>query len=389
MARHAVMLPQEDRSLARYELGAASPYQPPKAPLKSRVVYAAVHVVADPFADASPESGATLDWEATLAYRRYLWSLGLSIAEAMDTAQRGMGLTWSECRELIRRTAAEATADRGGLACGATTDQLPPGRYRLEEIERAYDEQCAFIEDAGATVVVMASRHLAACARGPEDYLRVYDHVLSQVSRPVILHWLGDVFDPQLAGYWGSRDLDAAAQTVVRIVREHAAKVDGIKVSLLDAGREIALRAQLQKHEVRVYTGDDFNYMDLIQGDAAQGYSHALLGIFDAIAPAASAAIQALDRGEGDAYRAILAPTVPLARHIFSTPTYYYKTGIVFLAYLNGHQQHFRMIAGLESARSIVHLGRILVLADQAGLLRFPDLAAARMRKVLALAGIE
>ena len=388
MARPVVLLPQEDRSVARYELGAASPYQPPTEPLKSRIAYAAVHVVPDPLAENTLESGATLDWDATLAYRRYLWSMGLSVAEAMDTAQRGMGLDWAACKELIRRTAAEARTERGGLACGAMTDQLPAGKAGLEEIERAYDEQCALIEDAGATVVVMASRHLAAVARGPEEYLRVYAHVLSRVSRPVILHWLGEVFDPQLAGYWGARDLDAATETVVRIAREHAAKIDGIKVSLLDARREIALRERLQQHDVRLYSGDDFNYVDLIRGDA-RGYSHALLGIFDAIAPAASAAIQALDRGRMDDYDAILAPTVALSRHIFCAPTYYYKTGVVFLAYLNGHQQHFRMVAGMESARSIVHLSQILVLADKARLLRFPDLAAARMRKVLAVAGIE
>jgi hypothetical protein len=388
MPRPVIILPGEDRSLRRYELGAASPYEPPREPLRSRVVYAAAHVVADPFAEGALESGARLDWEATLAYRRYLWAMGLSVAEAMDTAQRGMGLHWSACRELIARTAAEARAAHGGLACGASTDQLPPGRAGLKEIGEAYEEQCAFIEEAGGTVVVMASRHLAASARGPEDYLRVYEHVLSRVSRPVILHWLGEVFDPQLAGYWGSRDLDAATQTVVQIARRHAAKIDGIKVSLLDAGREIDLREQLQRHDIRLYTGDDFNYLDLIRGDA-RGYSHALLGIFDPIAPAASAAIQALDRGEVGAYEAILAPTVPLARHIFCTPTYYYKTGVVFLAYLNGHQQHFRMVGGLESARSIVHLSQILVLADQARLLRLPDMAASRMRKVLAVSGIE
>jgi len=388
MARPVVMLPQEDRSLMRYELGAASSFEPAREPFKSRVVYAAVHVVADPFAAHGPDAPATLDWEATLAYRRYLWSMGLSVAEAMDTAQRGMGLDWSVCRELIRRTAAEAKAARGGLACGATTDQLPPGRVALEQIERAYDEQCAFIEDAGAAVVVMASRHLASSARGPEDYLRVYDHLLSRLSRPAILHWLGEVFDPHLAGYWGSRDLDAATETLVGIVRQHADRVDGIKVSLLDARREIALREHLQKHDVRLYTGDDFNYLDLIRGDA-RGYSHALLGIFDAIAPAASAAIRALDRGQMDAYEAILSPTIPLARHIFQAPTYYYKTGLVFLAYLNGHQQHFRMVGGLESVRSIVHLGQILMLADRAHLLRLPDLAASRMRKILAVAGIE
>ena len=388
MARPVVILPQEDRSLIRYELGPASPYEPAAEPLRSRVAYAAVHVVADRFAEHTAVGGARLDWEATLAYRRYLWSMGLSVAEAMDTAQRGMGLDWSACTELIRRTAAEAKAVGGALACGASTDQLPPGKPSLEEIERAYEEQVAFIEDAGATVVVMASRHLAASAGGPEDYLRVYEHVLSHASRPVILHWLGEVFDPHLAGYWGSRDLDAAAETVVRIARAHAAKIDGIKVSLLDARREIALREQLQHYDIRMYTGDDFDYMDLIRGDA-RGYSHALLGIFDPIAPAASAAIRALDRGQVDAYEAILRPTLPLSRHIFRAPTYYYKAGIVFLAYLNGHQQHFRMVGGMESARSIVHLAQILVLADQARLLRLPDLAAARMRKVLAVAGIE
>ncbi len=388
MARPVVMLPQDDRSLARYELGAPSPYEPPKEPLRSRVAYAAVHVVADPFAENTIEAGARLDWDATLAYRRYLWSMGLSVAEAMDTAQRGMGLDWRACRELIQRTAAEAKAVRGGLACGASTDQLPPGKTDLEQIERAYEEQCAFIEEAGAMAVVMASRHLAASAGGPDDYQRVYEHVLSRVARPVILHWLGEVFDPQLAGYWGSRDLDPATETLVQIVRTHAAKVDGVKVSLLDGRHEVELRERLQRFDVRLYTGDDFNYMDLIRGDA-RGYSHALLGIFDPIAPAASAAIQALDRGQAEAYEAILKPTVALSRHIFCTPTYYYKTGIVFLAYLNGHQQHFRLVAGMESARSIVHLGRILALADQARLLRLPDLAASRMRKVLSLAGIE
>ena len=388
MARPAVLLPQDDRSLARYELGGPSPYEPATEPLRSRVVYAAVHVVADPLAENTPEAGARLDWDATLAYRRHVWSMGLSVAEAMDTAQRGMGLDWPACRELIGRTAAEAKAARGGLVCGANTDQLPSGTTSLEQIERAYEEQCAFIEEAGASACVMASRQLAASARGPDDYLRVYDYVLSRVTRPVILHWLGEVFDPQLAGYWGSRDLDAAAGTLLEIVRAHAPKVDGVKVSLLGGRHELELRDRLQRHDVRLYTGDDFNYVERIRGDA-RGYSHALLGILDPIAAAASAAIRALDRGQTDAYEAILAPTVPLSRHIFGAPTYYYKTGIVFLAYLNGHQQHFRMVGGMESARSIVHLGRILVLADQARLLRLPDLAAARMRKVLALAGIE
>ena len=388
MTRPWVVLPRADRSLVRHTLGEASPYGQPAGPFRNRVAYAAVHVVADPFAEPTSAGDARLDWDATLAYRRYLWSLGLSVADAMDTAQRGMGLGWAACRELIQRTAAEARAVGGGLACGANTDQLPPGPADLAAIERAYDEQCAVIEDAGATVVVMASRHLAARAADPDEYRRVYGHVLSRVSRPVILHWLGEMFDPQLAGYWGARDLDRATDVVLQIVAAHASKIDGVKISLLDGERELALRERLSRHDVRTYTGDDFNFAELIRGDA-RGHSHALLGIFDAIAPAASAALQALDRGAVDAYEAILAPTVPLSRHIFGAPTFYYKTGVVFLAYLNGHQSHFRMVGGLESARSVVHLGRVLELADRARLLRDPELAAARMRTVLAVSGIE
>lgn len=389
MIRTGVMLPREDGTLTHHKLGPPSPFEPPKTPLRSRVAYAAVHVVADPLAENTPNAAARLDWDATLAYRRYLWSWGLSVAEAMDTAQRGMGLDWSACRELIRRTAGEARTTGGRLACGATTDQLPAGaRVGLNEIQDAYDEQCAFVEDEGATVVLMASRHLAARGGGPDEYMRVYGHVLARIRRPVIIHWLGEVFDPQLAGYWGARHLDDATRTFVEIVREHALKVDGVKISLLDRRREIEVRERLDGAGVRVYTGDDFHYPELIRGGGGR-YSDALLGIFDAIAPAASAAIQALDRGDAEAYESILAPTVPLSRHIFKAPTYYYKTGVVFLAYLNGHQRHFHMVGGLESARSIAHLGQILFLADRAGLLRDPELAADRFRKILALAGVE
>jgi uncharacterized protein DUF993 len=389
MAGTAVMLPGEDGTLTRYELGPPSMFEPPAAALRTRVVYAATHVVADPLAENTPNAPAHLDWDATLAYRRYLWSWGLSVAEAMDTAQRGMGLDWPACRELIRRSAGEARAMGGGLACGATTDQLPVGaRPGLDEIQAAYEEQCAYIEGEGATVVLMASRHLAARSGGPDEYMRVYGHVLARVRRPVIIHWLGEVFDPQLAGYWGAPDLDAATRSFVDLVREYAPKIDGVKISLLDRQREIDVRDRLDGDGVRVYTGDDFHYPELIRGDGRR-FSHALLGIFDAIAPAASAAIQALDRSDAEAYESILAPTVPLARHIFKAPTYYYKTGVVFLAYLNGHQRHFRMVGGLESARSIPHLGQILVLADRAGLLRDPELAADRFRKTLAVAGVE
>jgi len=328
-----------------------------------------------------------VDWDATLAYRHHLWSLGFSLAEAMDTAQRGMGLDWVVSKELIRRSVAEARTIGAGIACGAGTDQLAPSpRLTLADVQAAYEEQCGFIEGEGARVILMASRALAACAKTPDDYLQVYDHLLPQLTQPVILHWLGDMFDPTLAGYWGSRDLDVAMEVCLSLIKRHATKIDGIKMSLLDANREIAMRWRLPEG-VRMYTGDDFNYPELIRG-TEQGYSHALLGIFDAIAPAAAAALHALDVGDNASYTAILAPTVPLSRHIFQAPTYSYKTGVVFLAYLNGHQSHFRMVAGQESARSILHLVGLFVLADKAGLLRDPELAIERMRRVLVVAGI-
>ncbi len=381
-------LPQADRTLLAYTPGPAPSYAALNGPLRARVAYAAAHVVADPLADTTPVSPPQLDWEATLAYRRYLWSLGFAVAEAMDTAQRGMGLDWTNAQELIRRSLAEAHAVGGMIACGAGTDHLPlRAGLTLADVEEAYAEQVGFVEDAGGRVILMASRALAATARGPDDYARVYDRILSQVAQPVIIHWLGDMFDPALAGYWGARDLDTATETCLQIIAAHTAKIDGIKISLLDKEREIAMRRRLPPH-VKMYTGDDFNYPELIQGDQ-HGYSHALLGIFDAIAPVASAAFQALDADDLARYNALLAPTLPLSRHIFQAPTFYYKTGVVFLAYLNGHQQHFRMVGGQESARSIVHLAELFVLADHAGVLRDPDQAAARFRPLLALAGVE
>jgi hypothetical protein len=380
-----ILLPRADGTCLPYVLGQATPFPSSAKPFRSRVAYAAAHVVADPL--SSSASSAHLDWEATLAYRHHLWSLGFSLAEAMDTAQRGMGLDWTVSKELIRRSVAEARALGAGIACGAGTDQLvPSAQLTLADVQAAYEEQCSFIEGEGARIILMASRALAACAKTPEDYLQIYDHILTQVRQPVILHWLGDMFDPALAGYWGYQDLDAAMEVCLSLIKRHAANIDGIKISLLDANREIAMRRRLPEG-VRMYTGDDFNYPELIRGDE-QGYSHALLGIFDAIAPAAAAALHALDAGDLDGYTAILAPTVPLSRHIFQAPTYYYKTGVVFLAYLNGHQSHFRMVAGLESGRSLVHLAELFVLADKAGLLRDPELAAERMRRVLAVAGI-
>jgi len=381
-------LPRADGTLAPYTLGPPSAFQPPNGPLRSRVAYAAAHVVCDPLANINPTLEVALDWEATLAYRRHLWQYGFAVAEAMDTAQRGSGLDWAATVELIRRSAAEARAAGGAIACGAGTDQLPADREpTLDDVRAAYAEQCAVVEDAGSPVILMASRALARCARGPDDYRAIYAELLHEVREPVIIHWLGEPFDPALRGYWGAVDLDEASEVLLSIVTEHAGRVDGVKVSLLDAQLEVALRRRFPDG-VRMYTGDDFDYPRLIRGDE-HGYSDALLGIFDAIAPAAAAALAALDAGDVERYDEILAPTVALARHVFAAPTYHYKTGIVFLAYLNGHQDHFLMVGGMEGARSTLHLAELFVLADQAGLLRDPELAVARMRRVLALAGIE
>jgi len=384
-----IRLPRAGGALYEYTTGNSAGFEVPASPFTGRVAFSAAHVVCDPFADADPLNNAQIDWNATLSYRHHLWSLGLAVAEAMDTAQRGMGLDWLRAKELIRRSIAEARTVGGRIACGAGTDHLAPGpKVTLEDVEAAYEEQVGFVEGEGGQVILMASRALAACASGPDDYERVYGRILRQVKQPVILHWLGDMFDPALAGYWGYRDdLDAAMDVCLRVIRANADKVDGIKISLLDAEKEIRMRRLLPEN-VKMYTGDDFNYPELIRGDD-QGYSHALLGIFDAIAPAAAAALHALDRGDLDRYEAIMAPTVPLSRHIFQKPTYAYKTGIVFMAYLNGRQNHFRMIGGAEGARSIVHLADLFVLADQAGLLADPEMAVERMNAALALAGIR
>jgi Protein of unknown function (DUF993) len=361
--------------------------EPDPSPPRSRACFAAAHVVADALSPGDPVAVPRLDWEATLAYRRHLWSHGLGVAEAMDTAQRGEALGWPLARELIERTGAEARASRGRLACGAGTDQLDPGSAAsLPEIVDAYREQCELVESQGATAVVMASRQLAAAAAGEADYRHVYEAVLEQVERPVILHWLGEPFDPALAGYWGSPDAAGAIAPVAALIADHAERIDGIKVSLLDPTLEVALRRRLPSG-VRLYTGDDFNYPELIRGDE-HGASDALLGIFDAIAPVAAAAARALDDDDFGRYDELLAPTVPLAREMFSAPTPHYKVGVVFLAYLNGHQGHFRMVGGLEGARSIVHLASLFRLADDAGVLRDPELAARRFRPLLELAGV-
>ncbi|MDG9721539.1 dihydrodipicolinate synthase family protein [Streptomyces sp. DH41] len=351
----------------------------------SRTVFSAAHVVADPYADTTPDGPAAVDWDATLAFRRHLWSHGLGVAEAMDTAQRGMGLDWAGAAELIRRSAAEAKACGGRIACGVGTDQLTTGT--LAEVRGAYEEQLAVVEESGAQAILMASRALAATAQSPDDYLDVYGHLLRQATEPVILHWLGPMFDPALDGYWGSDDLDAATDTFLEVIAAHPDKVDGIKVSLLDAQREIDLRRRLP-HGVRCYTGDDFNYPELIAGDE-QGFSHALLGIFDPLGPLAAEAVRVLDTGNTEGFRALLDPTVELSRHLFQTPTRYYKTGVVLLAWLAGHQSHFTMVGGLQSARSLPHLARAYELADGLGLFPDPKLAEERMRNLLSLYGVD
>jgi hypothetical protein len=361
--------------------------KPGAAPKFNRIAYAATHVVADPLADIDPWLDAAVDWDRTIAFRHYLWDLGLGVAEAMDTAQRGGGLDWPGARELIRRALDAAKSRPGALiGCGVGTDHLDPAGATIDDVIRAYEEQIEAIEAMGGKLIVMASRALAAVARSPEDYAKVYGRILSQVREPVILHWLGEMFDPALAGYWGASDHTAATESCLSIIYEHAARIDGVKISLLSKEKEIAMRRRLPAG-VRMYTGDDFNYAELIAGDEA-GYSDALLGIFDAIAPAASAALARLAAGDRQGFHSVLEPTVPLSRHIFKAPTRFYKTGVVFLAWLNGLQDHFIMVGGQESARSLLHLAELFRLADQARVLHDPDLAAARMGKLLATHGL-
>ncbi len=383
-----IALPVAGGRLEPYRLGAPRDFPERATAPFTRVAYSAAHVVADPRADVDPWIGCAIDWDATLAVRRHLWRLGLGVAEAMDTAQRGMGLDWPTSLELIRRSI-DAARDVPGalLASGAGTDHLAPDAARsVGDVIRAYEEQVSAVEGLGGRVILMASRALARVARSPDDYHRVYDRILSQVRAPVILHWLGDMFDPALAGYWGHADANAAMDVAVDVINRNAARVDGVKISLLDKDKEIAMRRRLDPR-VRMYTGDDFNYAELIAGDA-HGFSHALLGIFDAIAPAAGAALAALAAGDRARFDAILAPTVPLSRHVFRAPTRFYKTGVVFMAYLNGLQDHFTMVGGQQSARSLPHLAELFRLADRAGLLRDPALACARMRAVLAVHGV-
>jgi len=388
-------LPTAAGALEPFTLRGSAPAKPVPGVKFNRIAYSAAHVVADPLAAIDPWLQSAVDWDATIAYRQRLWSLGLGVAEAMDTAQRGMGLDWPTSLELIGRSLDAARDVPGALvACGCGTDQLAPEEARsVDDVIRAYEQQMAAIEKLGGKLIVMASRALARVAQSPADYERVYGRILAQAKQPVILHWLGDMFDPALAGYWGTKDVDAAMDTALGIITAHASKVDGIKISLLDKGKEIAMRRRLPAG-VRMYTGDDFNYAELIAGDGfgstpVHGKSDALLGIFDAIAPAASAALGELAQGNIERFLAILGPTVPLSRHIFAAPTRFYKTGVVFMAWLNGHQSHFAMVGGQQSTRSLPHLAQLFRLADAANLLEQPELAVKRMQTLLALHGID
>lgn len=381
-------LPTANGKTERYTTGEPIVFKRSGPPGFNRVAYAAAHVVANPLADVDPWLDTAIDWDKTIAFRHYLWDLGLGVAEAMDTAQRGGGLDWPAAKELIRR-ALDAAKTRPGvkIASGVGTDHLAPGaNVTIDDIIRAYEEQVEAVEAMGGRIVLMASRALAAAAKSPDDYARVYGRILSQVREPVIIHWLGEMFDPALAGYWGSGDHKAAMENCLGILQQHAVKVDGVKISLLSKEKEIEMRRRLPDG-IKMYTGDDFNYAELIAGDD-EGYSDALLGIFDAIAPAASAGLARLADGDLQGFHGILEPTVPLSRHIFKAPTRFYKTGVVFLAWLNGLQDHFIMVGGQESARSLLHLVELFKLADKARVLHDPDKAAARMSSLLAVHGL-
>jgi hypothetical protein len=384
-----IKLPTGDGTLVAFPMPAPARWETAKAgPPLARIALSAGHVVADPTVDAAPMRDSAIDWEATQRFRDHLWDLGLGVAEAMDTAQRGMGLDWNAARTLIRNTVESARGRRGAVVfSGVGTEQLDPQDATPDTVVRAYLEQLNYVQGLGGRVVMMASRALARTAKSPTDYAKVYRRVLAEADQPVILHWLGEMFDPALAGYWDRRGVEAAMDACLGMITDNAPKIAGIKISLLDEKLEIAMRRRLPAGVV-MYTGDDFNYPELIAGDA-QGFSHALLGIFDPIAPIASAALKALGESGADRFREILDPTVALSRELFRPPTQYYKTGVVFLAYLAGHQGHFTMIGGQQGGRSILHLARVFRLAAGLGLFPDPDLAVRRMRHVLALHGFE
>ncbi|MBK5568749.1 dihydrodipicolinate synthase family protein [Ensifer sp. SSB1] len=385
----SLTLPHQDGSLEQYRLTGTPIERPGTPPTFNRIAYAAAHVVSDPLRDLDPWGNPAIDWDATMAFRHHLWGLGFKIAEAMDTAQRGMGLPWAGAQQLIRRSLTEARQVPGAdLACGAGTDHLAPADVRsLDDVIAAYEEQVGFVEGEGGRTIMMASRALARVARSADDYRHVYGRILGQTRHKVVLHWLGDMFDPQLRGYWGSENFDQALDTVLSIIEANRDKVEGIKISLLDNTKEVALRNRLPEG-VLCFTGDDFNYAELIEGDGTK-YSHALLGIFDAVAPSASKALAALAKGDLATFRGVIEPTVPLSRKIFEAPTQYYKAGVVLLAWLNGHQRHFTMPAGMQSARGVLHYSDIFRLADRANVLDRPELAAERMKSLLSTLGVD
>lgn len=383
----ALTLLDADGTTRAVALAPAPSFAKPRRPLQSRVAYAAAHVVPKAHADNTPGRPAEIDWDATLAFRHHVWSWGLGVADAMDTAQRNMGLDAAATRELISRSAAEAASAGGSLVVGVNTDHVGDESISLEQVIDAYTEQLHHAEDAGAGAVLMASRHLARAAQNADDYRRVYREVLAAASAPVVLHWLGTAFDPALEGYFGSTDTDAAAGTLLQVIEANRDKVQGVKMSLLDADAEIAVRRRLPE-SARMFTGDDFHYVGLIEGNE-QGHSDALLGAFAALAPNASAAIQALDHDDVAEYRRILGPTEELSRQVFAAPTYYYKTGVAFLSWLNGHQAAFQMVGGLHAARSLPHLSRIVELANGSGALERPELAAARWHELLTINGVD
>ncbi len=382
-------LPAADGNATPYRLVGTPIERPASPPTFNRIAYAAAHVVSAPLIDRDPWNRPAVDWDTTMAFRHHLWSLGFKIAEAMDTSQRGMGLDWAGAQELIRRTLTEAkTVEGADLACGVGTDHLTPADTRsLDDVIGAYETQLDYVERFGGRAIMMASRALARVATSPDDYAKVYGHILSQAKDKVVLHWLGEMFDPQLTGYWGSSDFDEALDCVLSIIMQNRDKVEGIKISLLENSKEVALRNRLPQG-VLCFTGDDFNYAELIEGDGTR-HSHALLGIFDAVAPSASKALACLTRGDTKTFRAVIEPTVPLSRKIFEAPTQYYKAGVVFLAWLNGHQKHFSLPAGMQSARGILHYAEIFRLADQANVLDKPELATRRMKSLVGVYGIE
>jgi len=375
-----------DGTTAGVPLREAPMWTKPRGPLTSRVVYAAAHVVPRVAGDNTPGAAADLDWDATLAFRHHLWSWGLGVADAMDTAQRNAGLDPVAMRELVRRSAAEARSVGGRIAVGVNTDDIASDGATLDEIVDAYVAQLRHAEEHGAVAVVMASRHLARAARTADDYRHVYERVIAAATQPVVLHWLGAAFDPVLEGYFGSASVPEATNTVLRIIADAGERVAGIKMSLLDGDAEVALRSRLPG-TARMFTGDDFHYVDLMSERAGR-HSDALLGAFAAIAPIASSAVQALDRGDADGFRSVLGPTEALARQVFAAPTWHYKTGIAFLSWLNGHQPAFTMVGGMHAARSLPQLSETVRLANACGALEDPDLAASRWHGLLTSAGV-